>query len=66
MSSHAWLEITVHIGQTIRVSVTFVFAYREKLRFFYIVDVACSIYLYLFGNETISSEEGSIGNSDIF
>ena len=54
MSSRA-LEITVYIGQTIRVSAIFVFAYKvENFENVNIVDVACSIY------ETISSDEGSI------
>ena len=44
MSSRVRLEITVHIGQTIRVSAIFLFIYRVKK---YIFDVACSIYLYL-------------------
>ena len=47
MSSRARLELTIHIGQTIRVSAIFVFAYRVKTSKFYIVDVACYIYLYL-------------------
>ena len=48
MSSRARLEITVHTGQTIQVSAIFVFTYRVKTSiFFYIVDVACSIYLHL-------------------
>ena len=47
MTSHARLEITVHIGQTIRVGAIFLFAYRVKTSIVYIVDVACSIYLNL-------------------
>ena len=47
MTSHARLEITIHIGQTIRVGAIFLFAYRVKTSIVYIVDVSCSIYLYL-------------------
>ena len=47
MSSRARLELTVHIGQTIRVPAIFVFAYRVKTSKLNIVDVACSSYLYL-------------------
>ena len=47
MTSHARLEITVHLGLKIRVGAIFLFAYRVKTSFFYMVDVACSIYLYL-------------------
>ena len=48
MSSRSRLKMTVHIGQTIGVSAIFLFAYSiETLKYFYIVDVACSNYLYL-------------------
>ena len=48
MPSRSRLKMTVHIGQTIRVSAIFLFACRvEPLKYYYIVDVACSNYLYL-------------------
>ena len=65
MSSRARLKITVHIGQTIRVSAIFVLAFRVKTLIF----LHCCgrlIYLSVFGTETISSDEGSIDISDTF
>ena len=61
MSWRARCEITVHIGQTIRVSAM----QGKNLDMYYIVDVACSIYLY-FGTETITTDEGSIDMLDTF
>ena len=62
MSSRARLEIRVHIGQTIRVSAIFVFAYRVKTSTFRTLLMSPVV----FGTETISSDEGSIDISDTF
>ena len=40
MSGRARLEITIHIGQIIRVSALFVFANRVKMSFFTLFDFA--------------------------
>ena len=48
MPSRARFEIIVHIGQTIRASAIFCIRIQGKnFEIYYIVDVACSIYLYI-------------------
>ena len=51
-----WLEITVHIGQTIWVVAIFLYANRvNTLELCTLFDFALSIYISVFGTETISS-----------
>ena len=59
MSSRAGLEITVHIGQTVRVFAIFVFALNVQTSDCF--HCRCRLfYLSVFGTETISSDDGSI------
>ena len=61
MSGRARLEITINIGQTIRrLGHIRIRIQGKNFEMFYIVGVACSIYL------TISSDEGSINITDTF
>ena len=55
ISGRARLEITVHIEETIRVSVTSIFAFR----------VNCDLHLSVFGTGTFSSDKRSIDISEI-
>ena len=59
MSNQARLEITVHIGQKIRVSAIFIFTYRVKTSIYFTLLMS-PVYLPVFSTETISSDEGSI------
>ena len=59
-SGRAWLGITVHIEETIRVPVIFVCANRVKFSNFCEHFRFYLIYSSVFGTETISSDKWSI------
>ena len=64
-AGHAQLKITVHIGQTIRVSDTHIRKQSEPLEVMYIVWLR-PINLSVLCTKTISSDKGSIDISDTF
>ena len=53
MSSRAWLEITEHNGQTIRVLAKFVFVYRVKAMYVFIYRVKNFVRIHIQGKNYV-------------